>query len=45
MEEIKERLEECKNKKADLNKLFGVHKFSKPTEELMKEMGEELYDN
>lgn len=38
MVKIKEKLEECRNKKANLNKLFGSHKFSKPTEILLKEM-------
>lgn len=31
-------------KKPDLRKLFGAHKFSKPTEKLMNEMDEELYN-
>jgi len=31
--------------KPNLRKLFGAHKFSKPTEQLMKEMDEELYDD
>ena len=42
MEEIKEKLEESKNKKANLNTLFGAHKFSKSTEILLKEMDDEL---
>lgn len=33
-----------KREKPNLRKLFGSHKFSKPTEQLMKEMDEELYD-
>ncbi|MBI2449801.1 hypothetical protein HYV49_05915 [Candidatus Pacearchaeota archaeon] len=34
-----------KSKKPNLRKLFGAHKFSKPTEQLMKEMDEELYND
>jgi len=34
-----------KKEKPDLRKLFGVHKFSKPIEQLMKEMDEELYND
>lgn len=34
-----------KNEKPNLKKLFGAHKFSRPIEQLMKEMDEELYDN
>jgi len=34
-----------RKKKPNLKKLLGAHKFSKPTEQLMKEMDEELYDN
>ena len=34
-----------KIKKTNLRKLFGAHKFSKPTEKLMKEMDEELYND
>ena len=30
--------------KIDLKKLFGKHKFSKPTEKLIKEMDKELYN-
>ncbi len=33
-----------KKEKPNLRKLFGAHKFSKPVEQLMKEMDEELYD-
>ena len=33
-----------KKNKVSLRKLFGKHKFSKPTEQLMKEMDEELYN-
>jgi len=32
-------------RKPNLRKLFGAHKFSKPTEQLMKEIDEELYDD
>ena len=32
-------------KKINLRNLLGKHKFSKPTEQLMKEMDEELYDD
>ena len=32
-------------KKIDLRKLFGVHKFSKPVDKLMREMDEDLYDD
>lgn len=32
-------------RKPNLRKIFGIHKFSKPTEQLMKEMDEELYDD
>ncbi|MBU1103740.1 MAG: hypothetical protein KJ600_04255 [Nanoarchaeota archaeon] len=31
--------------KPNLRKLFGAHKFSKPTEQLMKEMEEDLYND
>ncbi|MBS3077248.1 AbrB/MazE/SpoVT family DNA-binding domain-containing protein [Candidatus Pacearchaeota archaeon] len=34
-----------KRDKPNLRKLFGAHKFSKPTEQLMKEMDEELYND
>ncbi len=34
-----------KKEKPNLHKLFGAHKFSKPTEELMNEMDEELYND
>lgn len=34
-----------RSEKPDLRKLFGAHKFSKPTQRLMKEMDEELYDD
>ena len=34
-----------KTNKVDLRKLFGKHKFSKPTDQLMKEMDEELYND
>ena len=34
-----------KNEKPNLKKLFGAHKFSKPIEQLMKEMDEELYND
>ncbi|HLC15443.1 MAG TPA: hypothetical protein VJL89_04370 [Thermodesulfovibrionia bacterium] len=34
-----------KKEKPDLRKLFGAHKFSKPTEKLMKEMDKELYND
>ena len=34
-----------KKEKPNLRKLFGAHKFSKPTEQLMKEIDEELYDD
>ena len=33
------------NEKPNLRKLFGSHKFSKPTEKLIKEMDEELYND
>ena len=32
-----------KEKKVNLRKLFGKHKFSKPVEQLMREADEELY--
>ena len=32
-------------KKTNLKKLFGKHKFSKSTEQLMHEMNEELYND
>ena len=32
-------------KKVTLKKLFGKHKFSKPTEQLMREMDEDLYND
>lgn len=34
-----------KSEKPNLRKLFGSHKFSKPTQKLMKEMDEELYND
>ena len=34
-----------KTQKVDLKKLFGKHKFSKSTDQLMKEMDEELYND
>ena len=34
-----------KTNKVNLRKLFGKHKFSKPTEQLMKEMDKELYND
>ena len=34
-----------KREKPNLHKLFGAHKFSKPVEQLMKEMDEELYND
>lgn len=32
------------NKKPNLRKLYGKHKFKKPVEQMMKEMDKELYD-
>jgi len=32
-------------RKPNLRKLFGAHKFSKSTNQLMKEMDEDLYDD
>ena len=34
-----------KSEKPNLRKIFGSHKFSKSTKELMKEMDEELYND
>ncbi len=34
-----------KKEKPDLRKLFGAHKFSKPIDQLIKEMDEELYND
>ncbi len=31
--------------KLNLRKLFGAHKFSKPVDELMKEIDKELYND
>lgn len=34
-----------KKEKPDLRKLFGAHKFSKPVDELMKEIDKESYND
>jgi len=34
-----------KTNKVNLRKIFGKHKFSKSTDQLMKEMDKELYDD
>ena len=34
-----------KSEKPNLHKLFGSHKFSKPTKKLMAEMDKELYND
>ena len=45
IEKIREKIVPVlKKNKVSLRKLFGKHKFSKPTEQLMKEMDEELYN-
>jgi len=34
-----------KKKKPDLKKLFGAYKFKQPTDEIMKEIDKELYND
>lgn len=34
-----------KERRPNLRKLFGVHKFKQPVEQIMKEIDEELYDD
>ena len=45
MIKVKSKKQKVKKKDNILRKMFGKHKFSKPTDQLMKEMDEELYND
>ena len=45
MMKIKKPIIENENKKPNLRRLFGAHKFQKPVKQLMKEMDKELYND